>query len=303
MLSLLRETISMIARDLINVDMKIAISGASGFIGRNLKAAFSERDWNVVTISRNDFLEEDRLLANIEGADVVVHLAGAPILQRWTEDHKKEIYTSRVETTRKMARAIEKSRHKPGLFISTSAIGILRSDKRYDEDDAEYNEGFIGTLCREWEREAFAIGSPTRVVVCRLAVVLDPREGALRKMLWAFRLGLGGRIGSGRQWFSWIHRDDLIRAYMHVIETKSLRGAVHLASPETMTNKEYTKVLGKVLKRPAIIPIPVLLLRVLYGAAATTLSEGQGAVPQKLIRSGFVFQYPGLEDALRDLLS
>lgn len=282
--------------------MKILISGATGFIGRHLTEAFRKKSWPVDTLSRDDFRSDDRLLKKVDGADVIIHLSGAPIVRRWTRSYKQEIYSSRVHTTRKLAGAIRNAKKKPELFISNSAIGILRGDTVYTETNAAFNQGFIATLCKDWENAALEASDPTRVVVFRLAVVLDRHEGALHKMLWAFRAGIGGRIGSGRQLFSWIHREDLIRAYMHVIERKSIQGVIHVASPDIVTNARYTKILGRVLRRPTIIIIPVLILKILYGSAATALSEGQGARPEKLLGSGFEFKYAMLEDALRELL-
>lgn len=283
--------------------MRILISGATGFIGRNLTEAFRNKSWPVDTLSRDDFSSENRLLAKVESADVVIQLSGAPIARRWTRSYKQEIYSSRVYTTGKLTDAIRNARKKPELFISNSAIGILRGDNIYTETNAAYNQGFMADLCKDWENAALAAGDLTRVVVFRLSMVLDRKEGALHKMLWAFRAGIGGRIGSGRQLFSWIHREDLIRSYIHVISKKSIQGVIHVACPDIVTNAQYTKILGRVLRRPAILVIPVLLLRFLYGDAATTLSEGQGARPEKLLGSGFEFKYTTLKDALKELLS
>ncbi len=283
--------------------MKIILSGSTGFIGRTLSASFSEQHWTVETLSRMDLADAGRLAEKISGADAVIHLAGAPILKRWTRSYQQEIYSSRILTTRRLADAVRNCPKPPALFISTSASGAVRKNTIAGESEAEKDVGFIGDLCRDWEKAALEAAGATRVVVCRLSVVLDPAEGALHQMLWAFKLGIAGRIGTGRQLFSWIHRDDLVKAYHHIIGTGSLTGIVHLAAPGIVTNAEYSAALGRVLKRPAVIPVPVFLLRMVFGQAASVISEGQGMVPEKLLRSGFQFRFPNLEEALRDLLA
>jgi hypothetical protein len=283
--------------------MKILISGSTGFIGRTLAASLKDQHWLAEPLTRSDFADTGRLAEKIDGADAVIHLAGAPIIKRWTRAYRQEIYSSRVFTTRQLAAAITRCPNRPRLFISTSASGAVAQNTVAGEDEAERAGGFIGNLCRDWEEAALDVKGITRVVVCRLAVVLDPGEGALHKMLWAFKTGIAGRIGTGKQTFSWIHRDDLVKAYHHIIHSESLAGIVHMASPGSVTNAEYTQALGRTLRRPAIIPVPVLFLRMVFGRAASVISEGQGIVPEKLLKSGFQFQFPHVEDALRELLS
>lgn len=279
------------------------ISGCTGFIGSTLASSFVGRHWLAEPLSRSDFADTGRLAEKINGADAVVHLAGAPIIKRWTTAYRREIYSSRVFTTRQLAAAITKCPNRPRLFISTSASGAVRQNTTAGEDGAERADGFIGDLCRDWETAALEIKEITRVVVCRLSVVLDPREGALHQMLWAYKSGIAGPIGSGEQLFSWIHRDDLVKAYHYIIQNESISGMVHMASPGIVTNAEYTRALGRVLRRPVILPVPVFFLRMLFGQAASVIAEGQGIVPERLVNSGFQFQFPRVEEALRDLLS
>ncbi|HNS16809.1 MAG TPA: TIGR01777 family oxidoreductase [Bacteroidales bacterium] len=283
--------------------MKILISGSTGFIGKSLSLSFTNRDWIIEPLTRKDFLDEHRLAERVNGAGAVIHLAGAPILKRWTKAYREEIYASRVITTRKLVRAIRNCREHPGLLISTSASGIVRDGCIINEKGADFDGGFLGNLCQDWEAAALEVQDITRVVVFRLSVVLDRNEGALPKMLWAFKLGLGGPIANGKQLFSWIHRTDLLNAYSHVIENDSIQGIVHLASPLTVTNLEYTNTLARVLNRPAVIPIPAFALKLLYGDAAAILTGGQGILPEKLLNSGFTFRFPRLEEALKDLLA
>ena len=279
------------------------ISGGTGFIGRTLSSSFSEQQWSVESLSRNDFTDAGRLAGKIDGVDAVIHLAGAPIIKRWTTAYRREIYSSRVFTTQQLAAAITRCPNRPRIFISTSASGAVRQNTTAGEDGAERADGFIGDLCRDWELAALEVKDATRVVVCRLSVVLDPGEGALHQMLWAYRSGIAGPIGSGEQLFSWIHRDDLVKAYHYIIQNESISGVVHMASPGIVTNSEYTRALGRVLRRPVILPVPVFFLRMVFGKAASVISEGQGIVPERLVKSGFQFQFPGVQDALRDLLS
>ncbi|MBP6977320.1 MAG: TIGR01777 family oxidoreductase [Bacteroidales bacterium] len=283
--------------------MKIAISGTTGFIGRSLSSSIKNRNWIIEPLSRNDFHDEAKLIEKINGADAVIHLAGAPILKRWTRSYQQEMYNSRVITTRKLADAIRNCRDRPGLFISTSASGIVKSGCMINEKGIDFDSGFIGSLCKDWEAAALDVQDIARVIVFRLSVVLDSHEGALHKMLWAFNLGLGGPLGNGMQLFSWIHRTDLVNAYHHVMTNESVHGIVHLGSPVIVTNREYAKTLGRVLGKPAVIPIPAVLLKLVYGEAASVLTEGQGILPEKLLTSGFIFQFPRLEDALKDLLA
>ncbi len=283
--------------------MKILISGSTGFIGKNLSSSFRSLNWVTESLTRMDFQDESKLTDRVNGADVVIHLAGAPIVKRWTRAYRQEIYASRVITTQKLARAIRKCGDHPGLFISTSASGIVKSGCTIQENGTDLDNGFLGKLCRDWEEAALEVQDITRVAVFRLSVVLDRHEGALPKMLWAFKMGLGGRIGTGRQLFSWIHRADLLDAYHHVIANESVHGIVHLASPMIVTNREYTKTLAGVLGRPAMIPVPALLLKLVYGEAASVMTEGQGILPEKLLTSGFTFRFPRLEDTLKDLLA
>jgi len=282
--------------------MNVLISGSTGLVGTNLIAAFRERGDKIITAGRADFLKDAGLLAaKVDKADVVIHLAGAPIVARWTESYKRTILESRVNTTNMMVQAIGLAEKKPRLFISTSAVGIYPDGKIYTEANAEYENGFLGQVCKDWEAEAMKATAFTSVAIFRLGVVLSDKGGALSKMLLPFKLGLGGPIAGGKQGFSWIHLEDLVKAYLFVID-KQLNGIFNLVSPELTDNAGFTKALGKALHRPVFMPVPAFALRLIFGEGAVTLTSGQKVRPERLEDAGFVFKYPDIEKSLADLL-
>jgi len=284
--------------------MKIAISGSTGFIGRTLSQFFSSGGWTITPIVREDFnMGGADLVKKVGGQDIIIHLAGAPLAARWTKKYKEQIVSSRVDTTRQMVDAIRNLGKKPDLFISMSAVGIYRQDKIYKESEGVYADDFIGELCRTWESEALKAMKHTRLVIFRTGLVFSPAGGALKKMLPPFRLGLGGPVGDGKQLVSWVHIDDLVSAFKYVIETKDTTGVYNLVAPEVISNREFSKILGRVLKKPAIFPVPMFMLKTIFGeGAASLMARSQGAYPDRLIYDGFRFEFRDPEDALRDLL-
>jgi len=281
--------------------MKVLISGSTGLVGTQLMSALRQRNHEVTTIGRTDFEKDIKFLAEkVSHADIVIHLAGAPIVARWTESYKKTIVASRILTTRMISQAIEMAESKPGLFISTSAVGIYPGDKIYTESNTAHGTDFLSQVCIDWEAEALKSKAFTKVAIFRLGVVLSRDGGALPKMLLPFKTGLGGRIASGRQGFSWIHIQDLINAYLFVIE-QNIDGIFNLTSPEVTNNAGFTKALAKTLHRPALLPVPAFALRLIYGEGAVTLTSGQKAIPERLQKAGFMFQFPEIHEALRHL--
>ncbi len=283
--------------------MLASISGSSGLIGRELTDTYSGKGWIFKTINRDSFkMPDDEFLEKkIEGADAIINVAGAPILKRWTESYKQEIYSSRIETTRKIANAIIQAKVKPKVFISNSAIGIYDSQDVHTEVSTGFSGNFLGKVCRDWEAEALkAIGS-TRVVVLRNGVVLSSRGGALKAAYGPFRFGLGGIIGKGDQSFSWIHIGDLMRIYQTIIENENISGVVNAVAPNPTTNFHFTKTFGKVLNQITVFRIPLVALKAIYGDAASTLTEGQNVIPEKLLKTGFEFDFPTIEKALLNL--
>lgn len=285
--------------------MKIAVSGAGGFVGRHLVSMLKARGWVVVPLHTPDFsLDETAFAAKLDGADAVVHLAGATINRRWTEDYKKELYDSRVKTAEKIVNAMAAMSVKPKLFICTSAVGIYASTGQYDEENAVYADDFLGRLVRDWETAALkAETAGVRTVIFRYGLVLGRDGGILQEMLPPFRFGLGGTIGDGKQAFSWVHIDDLVRAYLFTLEHDGMEGVYNLTAPVPTTNAGLTKALGKVLHRPTLFAIPKLVLRLRFGSeAAAALSSGQDVLPKRLREAGFVFTFETVDAALADLV-
>lgn len=282
--------------------MNVLISGATGLVGSNLQKMFTARGDKVVALRREDFSGSLKAMAEmVSESDIIIHLAGAPIVARWTASHKKDIMDSRVNTTHMLVQAIESAEKKPELFISTSAVGIYADGAVNTEKDAHLADGFLSEVCQRWEAEALFAQPFTKVAIFRFGVILDKNGGALKQMLLPFKLGLGGPIAGGKQGFSWIHLKDLLQAYSFVIEHK-LDGTFNLTAPQITDNDLYTKELGAALHRPAFMPIPAFGLRLVFGEGAASLTTGQKVLPERLLSEGFEFQYPNLKMAFEELL-
>lgn len=291
--------------------MKILVSGASGFIGSAAVSDLEHRGHSVVPLVRSKTNNKAAQVAwepsrGIIGVlpntiDAVVHLAGENIVGRWTKSKKDRIYTSRITGTQILAGCLAAMEPKPKAFISASAIGVYgnRGDAVLTETSPA-GEGFLGSVCRDWEAAAEpARQAGIRVVNLRIGMVLATHGGALAKMLPAFRIGLGGALGSGRQWVSWISLTDVVRAIAFALETETLSGPVNTVAPEPVTNACFAKTLGAALHRPAVIPIPAPVLRWTMGDfAQETLLASTRAIPEKLIQAGFRFEHPSLKPAL-----
>jgi hypothetical protein len=295
--------------------MRLVISGSTGLIGTALVERLRSAGHQVVRLVRagpsGDDVQWDPAAgtldpAALDGTDAVVHLAGAGIGDhRWTDDYRREIRDSRLRSTELLARTMAGLERPPQVWLSGSAIGIYgaRDDEQLSETSSP-GTGFLADVCRAWEgatAEAEAAG--IRVAHLRTGIVLTPRGGALAKQLPLFRLGLGGRFGSGQAWQSWISLDDEVRAIEHLL-TSELRGPVNLTAPNPVRNAEFAKVLGRVLKRPSVVPVPAFGPRLLLGRdlADSLLFTGQRVLPAALQSDGFEFTHPTLEVALRALL-
>jgi uncharacterized protein (TIGR01777 family) len=244
--------------------------------------------------------------AAVSGFDAVIHLAGESVVGRWTDPKKKAIRDSRVLGTRNLATALTKSGAKPGVLVCASAVGFYgnRGDELLREESPS-GQGFLPEVCREWEEASrIAANAGIRTVNIRIGLVLSPQGGALGSMLTPFKLGLGGRLGSGRQWWSWIHVDDIVGAIHHALDTQSLSGAVNLVAPNPTRNAEFTKILASVLGRPAMFPVPEFALRAALGrtAAQELLLASQRVEPAKLAASGYSFRFRELRAALASLV-
>ena len=299
--------------------MKITVTGATGFIGSRLTKSLLEGGHTVHVLARRrvagvpdsvGFSEwkstnEEPPPESLAGADAVIHLAGEPVAQRWTPEVKKRIRTSRVEGTRQLVNALSTQSRRPAVLVSGSAIGFYGS--RGDEvltEDSDAGDDFLAGVTIEWEHAAeLAEALGIRVVLLRTGLVLGKEGGALAKMLPPFRFGLGGRLGSGKQWMSWIHIDDLIRLVLFCVENAAVRGPVNGTAPQPVTNKQFTRELAAVLHRPAILPVPQFVLRRALGEMANAALGSQRVIPAAAQAAGFQFQYPQLRAALERLLT
>jgi uncharacterized protein (TIGR01777 family) len=284
---------------------RIAMSGETGFIGSHLGEAFRAQGWEIVPLGRQDFkMEPEDLAKRMQGVDIVVNLAGAPVIKRWTEEHKKDMYESRITVTRKLVKAVSVMDSRPKLFISTSAVGYYDTKGIHTEEQHVKADDFLGRLAQDWEGEALkARKIGMRTVIFRFGIVLGRDGGALKQMLIPFKLGLGGTIGDGSQPFSWVHIKDLINTYLTVIENNKYEGIYNLTAPNPTTNRGFTKALSKALCRPALLCIPKFLLRLQLGEGAYVLTKGQTVIPKRLIDSGFTFLFPEIDEAVKDCVS
>jgi len=303
--------------ELLHYTMKILISGSHGLVGTALIKSLASEGHEILRLVRYapSSVQEiewspDRYsiaLARLEGFDAVVHLAGESIAEgRWTDEKKKRIRESRVKGTRLLGDALANLSQPPKTFVSASAIGYYgdRGDEILTEASPP-GKDFLSDVCVEWERAtALASEKGIRVVNCRFGIILDANGGALKKMLPPFRMGVGGKIGSGQQWMSWIALDDVVRGIKFALANDSIRGPVNFVAPAPVTNARFTKTLGKVLSQPTLFPIPAFGVRLLFGEMADALLlSSQRVEPALLQTSNFLFQYSQLEAALRHVLN
>jgi uncharacterized protein (TIGR01777 family) len=272
--------------------MRITITGAGGLIGSRLTTLLQRRGDEVTPLSLRT---EADLKPKLEGRDAVVHLAGEPVAQRWSADAKRKILQSREQGTRRLVQALEGTGVK--ALISASGVGYygVHGDERLTEDSPPGSD-FLAQVCAAWEREAQL--AEQRVVCVRTGVLLDADGGALAKMLLPFKFGVGGPVAGGEQYMPWIHIDDVVGIYVAAIDNE-WSGAVNATAPEPVTNKQFSKALGRALHRPAVLPIPGFAIRLLYGDMAMIVTEGQRVIPQRTLALGYKFQHLDLDEALR----
>jgi uncharacterized protein len=296
--------------------VRVTVTGASGLIGTRLVRALRERGDEVTALSRNP--ERTRAALGVDaagwqpesepappdalaGRDGVVHLAGENLAQRWNEDVKRRVRTSRELGTRNLVAGIRAAEPRPAALVSASGVDYYgaRGDERVTEQDPP-GTGFLAEVCVAWEREAAAAEElGLRVVRLRSAVALDKHGGALAKMLPFFRLGIGGPVAGGRQYLPWIHVDDIVRMYVAALDGPDWSGPVNAAAPEPPTNAEFSRALGRALHRPAFAPVPEFAIRLLYGEMADIVVQGRRAVPERALALGFTYAHPDLDEALR----
>jgi uncharacterized protein len=288
--------------------MKVLLTGASGFIGSRLSKRLEAAGHRVLPVSRRPDStynwSDESLERGVRESDAVIHLAGENLFaKRWSEKQKQVLETSRTMPTRKLAALVAARR--PLCFISASAVGYYGPhSNEHLEEGSPHGQDFLAGLCVDWEAETVAArNAGVRTAVMRTGVVLGQGGGALSKMLPPFKLGLGGPLGSGKQWMSWIHIDDLISLFLFILENPDASGAFNGTAPRPVTMKEFAHSLGKALHRPAVFPVPGPILRLALGEVADILLTGQYVEPRRATEAGFRFQYGDVDSALRDIVT
>ena len=298
--------------------MKVTVSGATGRVGRHLVAALKERGDDVVALSRDPDKAGERLgvqafawdLKNeavpkeaLAGRDAVGHLAGEDVGQRWNKEVKAEILDSREKGTRNMVHSIFETKPRPRAFICASASGYYgaRGSEPVDETEPPGSD-WLAEVTARWERQAETAKVGIRTVLVRTGIVLDAEGGALAKMLPPFKAGLGGPIGSGKQYMPWIHLDDLVGIYLAAIDHQTFNGAINASAPEPVTNKQFAKALGHALNRPAVAPVPGFTIKLMYGEMSQIVLNGVRMVPGRAAELGYEFRHTDIDEALRSTL-
>jgi len=301
--------------------MKVFITGGTGFVGTTLTQKLAQEGHEVTLLTRNiksnptafqrvSYVEGDPTQKGpwqekVADQDVVINLAGASIFRRWTDSTKKLIWESRIETTRNLVEALSARKGKETYLFSTSAVGYygFHEDDVHDESSPS-GQGFLADLAKEWEAAAIRANEyGVQVILMRFGIVLGRRGGALQQMIPAFKWWMGSPLGSGNQWLSWIHEQDLVDSFLYLIEQKKIFGAVNCTAPNPVTNRELTQTLSEVLGKPTFMPaVPGFVMSLILGEFGSVLLKGQRVVPKKLLDSGFRFSFPDLRSALRDLL-
>lgn len=280
--------------------MEIAIAGHSGFVGTYLKEYLLKKGYSLSLISRTDIYNEEAFLAKSNKCEVFIDLVGASINKRWTNKYRKELYSSRVETNRLFVSYLEKTNIKQ--YISASAVGIYDTVHEHDENSTKLADDFLSQILKDKEALIMSVAAKgIKPVVLRFGVVLGKNGGALSKMLPIFKLGLGGKIASGKQAFPFIHIQDLIMGVEYIIK-KNSSGVYNFTAPQIIDNRQFTKALASTIKVPAIMPVPGFALKLLFGEGATVLTSGQKVNPRRLLDEDFKFQYPTIEKTLTNIL-
>ena len=293
--------------------MHVVITGASGLIGGALINELRRRGVSITAVSRNprahkalsgvNWTDWNGLADAVSGAAGVVHLAGEGIVdQRWNNARKEALRSSRIETTRQVVEAIKAAGEKPGVLISGSAVGYYGSQvERESTEAAPAGDDFLAQLCADWEAEAEGAG--VRTVRARIGIVMSTEGGALPRLLMPFKLGMGGPIGRGRAWWSWIHLDDVVGAIVYALEQNHVEGAINLTAPNPVRNSEFSSALGRALKRPALMPVPPMALKLMLGEGAGVLLASQRILPTRTLDLGYRFKYTHIDVALQDLVA
>lgn len=288
--------------------MHVIVSGGTGFVGTPLVRRLIEQDNDVTVISRSPAKVSDKFDGKARGCTIddlpetfeaVINLAGAPLDQRWTDSYKKKILNSRVETTESLRKAARERGAR--TFLSTSAVNYYPDGDEVRTEESPPGDSFLADVCKQWEQAAQ--GEGCRVAILRLGMVAHHSGGALGVMIPLFRWFLGGRLGTGRQYWSWVHLEDVVRAFVWALENTAVEGAINVTSPEPATNREFTRALAGALNRPVSLPVPAFAMRAMYGEMSDMLLKGPRVMPKRTQELGFGFRFPDLKSALADAVN
>ena len=285
--------------------LKVKITGASGYLGKGITAELKKEGFEVSGIERKLIYGSTSIFAKeIENTDIIINLAGSPILQRWTNRKKKLIYESRVRTTRNLVNAINSlpKEKQPKKFISASAIGIYKAGIMHDESSTDFDDGFVGFVTRDWETASNELSPYVQKNIFRIGLVLGKNAKTIKNLILPFKLGLGATIGNGKQPFPFVHETDVIRAFVWAVEKLDINGTFNLVAPQNISNKDFTKALAKSLGKPAIFSIPEFVLKAVLGEASVLLTEGAEVLPRNLTDAGYEFHFPDINSALKEIV-
>ncbi len=284
--------------------MKFLITGGNGFIGKALEKILQKKNHQIQLLSRNDINSGSQyILEKVEWADVIINLAGATLSKRWNKKYKKTIYDSRIETTKCLVDAISLAKNKPSLLISASAVGFYNNEQEFDEEHFLPTNNFLGDLCSDWETMAMRASKFTRVVVFRFGVVLGRKGGIIKKLLPFFKYGFGAIMGSGKQPVSWIHISDVLNAIQFALKNKNMSGIYNLCTPNSVTQKEFSKNFANALNKPLFFTIPSFVLKLMLGEGSIVVLEGQRVKPSRLLNEGFNFRYLDIQSAFNEIFN
>lgn len=284
--------------------MKIAISGSSGYIAQNLIPELEAAGHVFTLIQRSELGDVDQLTKKLSDTDVVISLAGAPILQRWTRKNKNEIIRSRIDSTQNIVHAINRLplEHRPSLFISASAIGIYSPNKVHTEESTSFSNDFVAEVVKSWENASEDLNPDVRRVIFRIGLILGKEAKTIQSLVPIIKLGLGGKIGSGKQPFPFIHISDAVCAILWSIENKNALGIYNLVAPENIDNETFTRTLAESLNRPAIFSVPEFVLKIALGEASALLLQNPQVYPERLLNEGFKFNFPDIHSTIKEII-
>lgn len=284
--------------------MKIAVSGSNGYIAKNLIPELETVNHVVTRIERSELGNVDQLTKKLSDIDVVINLAGAPILKRWTVANKNEILRSRIDSTQNIVHAINRltTEHRPGLFISASAIGIYSADKVHTEESNSFSNDFVADVVKCWENASKDLNPDVRKVIFRIGLILGKEAKTIQSLVPVIKLGLGGKIGNGKQPFPFIYMSDAIRSILWSIENKNSKGIYNLVAPENIDNKTFTRTLAESLNRPAIFTVPEFALKIALGEASALLLQSPQVYPERLLNEGFKFNFPDIRSTIKEII-